>query len=96
MGVNTINRRGGEYRILTSQGRERAGILQRPSGDIQPAWLTHFSVPDAGKAARQAAELGGEVLLDASPDLREGGLSVVSDPSGALLALHRWPDQGGK
>jgi predicted enzyme related to lactoylglutathione lyase len=42
-------------------------------------------------AARRAAELGGEVLLTPSPELREGTLAVVTDPAGAVFALQQWP-----
>lgn len=86
------NRRGGKYIILRSNESERAGIMARPSDDVEPFWLTHFAVADPGSAARRAAELGGEVLLAPSPELRNGSLAVVSDPTGAVLALHKWPE----
>jgi len=89
--AQTIERRGGEYTLLRSQGRERAGIMDRPDPRVTPLWLTHFAVSDVGAAARRAAELGGKVLLAPSPDLREGTLAVVTDPTGALLALQQWP-----
>jgi len=89
--VQTIERRGGQYTLLRSQGRERAGIMDRPDPRVTPLWLTHFAVSDVGAAARRAAELGGKVLLAPSPDLREGTLAVVTDPTGALLALQQWP-----
>jgi len=89
--VQTIERRGGEYTLLRSQGRERAGIMDRPDPRVTPLWLTHFAVSDVGAATRRAAELGGRVLLAPSPDLREGTLAVVTDPTGALLALQQWP-----
>ena len=90
--VKTIQRRGGEYTLLRAQGRDRAGIMQRPADDIDPFWLTHFAVADPVAAADRAAELGGEVVLPPSPDFREGSVAVVIDPSGAILALHRWPE----
>jgi predicted enzyme related to lactoylglutathione lyase len=89
--VRTISRRGGEYTLLRAQGRERAGILKRPDDRVTPQWLTHFAVTDVAMAARRAAELGGEVLLTPSPELREGTLAVVTDPAGAVFALQQWP-----
>ena len=82
-----IARRGGEYTLLRTGGIERAGILQRPDDRVTPQWMTFFGVPDVDAAARRAAELGGEVLLAPSPELREGTLAVVVDPSGAVFAL---------
>lgn len=85
--LQTRQRRGGEYRLLMAQGRERAGVLQRPNDGVVPQWLTHFAVTDVGTAARRAADLGGRVLLAPSEDLRDGTFAVVADPTGALLAL---------
>jgi predicted enzyme related to lactoylglutathione lyase len=82
-----ISRRGGEYTMLRAGGIERAGILQRPDDRVTPQWLTHFAVADVAAAARRAAGLGGEVLLPPAPDLREGTLAVVADPTGAVFAL---------
>ena len=39
--------------------------------------------------ARRAAELGGEVLLEPTPEVREGTLALVTDPAGAVLALQK-------
>jgi predicted enzyme related to lactoylglutathione lyase len=35
--------------------------------------------------------LGGKVVLAPRPDIRNGTLAVVADPSGAVLALQKWP-----
>lgn len=89
--VSTLARRGGKYTLLRAQGRDRAGIMERPDSRVTPLWLTHFAVTDVDAAARRAAELGGRVLLAPSPDLREGKMAVVTDPGGAILALQQWP-----
>lgn len=83
----SIDRRGGDYTMLRAQDRDRAGILQRPDDRVTPQWLTHFAVADVARAARRTAELGGEVLLPPSADLREGTLALVADPMGAVFAL---------
>jgi predicted enzyme related to lactoylglutathione lyase len=85
--AETLARNGGEYVVLEAQGHQRAGVLQRPNDDIQPQWLTHFAVTDVETAARRAADLGGRVLLAPSPDIRSGGFAILSDPTGAVLAL---------
>lgn len=87
--VSTISRRGGEYTLLRAQGRDRAGVMDRPDPRVAPLWLTYFAVDDVSAAARRAEELGGKVLLAPSPDLREGTLAVVTDPTGAVLALQQ-------
>ena len=87
----TVSRRGGEYTLLRAQGRERAGILQRPDPRITPLWLTYFAVADLAEATRQAGMLGGKVLLAPSAELRDGKLAIVTDPGGAILALQQQP-----
>lgn len=89
--VSRVNRRGGEYTLLRAQGRDRAGVMERPDARLAPLWLTHFAVADVAVAARRVSELGGKVLLAPSPELREGTFAVVSDPGGAILALAQRP-----
>lgn len=80
-------RAGGVYRVMRSQGRERSGIMLRPGEQVDPVWLTHFAVSDVTAAAGRAAELGGELLLGPSPELRAGRMALVMDPAGAVLLL---------
>lgn len=89
-----VERRGGAYTLLNSGSQSRAGVLRRPNENIQPQWLTHFAVADPATAARRAEALGGRILLAPSAEIREGGMALIEDPSGALMALHRWPEGG--
>jgi len=86
--VKTVERRGGLYTMLSVGGVDRAGILLNPT-DWNPQWLTYFGVADPAAAAARAAELGGEVLLEPTPEVREGTMALVTDPSGAVLALQK-------
>jgi len=85
--VRTIKRRGGEYTLLGNNGIDRAGILENPQPDWSPVWLTYFGVKDVGAVAARAEELGGQILVPVSPEIREGTMAVVEDPTGALLVL---------
>ena len=38
----------------------------------------------------RAEELGGQILVPVSPEVREGTMAVVADPTGALLVLQNW------
>jgi predicted enzyme related to lactoylglutathione lyase len=78
--------------VLRSQDRDRFSIMLRPNEEITPQWLTHFAVADPAASARRAAALGGRVVLAPSADIREGKLALVADPTGAVLALHQWPN----
>ena len=86
--AQVIERRGGTYTLLRADGVSRAGILRNPT-DWKPQWLTYFGVEDPGAAAERASALGGRVLLAPTPDVREGTMALVSDPSGAVFALQK-------
>lgn len=93
--VRDIERRGGTYSLLGKAGVDRAGILRNPAEDWDPVWLTYFAVQDVAAAARMAEELGGKVLVPVSPELRNGSMAVVADPSGAILVLQNMSNWEG-
>jgi predicted enzyme related to lactoylglutathione lyase len=86
--IETIERRGGLYTLLRIGGVDRAGILLNPT-DWNPQWLTYFEVVDPAAAAARVTALGGKVLLEPTPEVREGTMALVTDPSGAVLALRK-------
>jgi predicted enzyme related to lactoylglutathione lyase len=87
--AHTIERHGGPYTLLSEGGVDRAGILKNPSDDAAPVWLTYFGVADPVSAAARVEALGGKVILPPSPELRDGTMAVVTDPTGALFALQK-------
>jgi predicted enzyme related to lactoylglutathione lyase len=89
--ARTIERRGGTYTLLAKQGTDRAGILKNPTDNWDPLWLTYVGVDDPAAAAARVQSLGGAVLVPVSPEVREGTMAVIADPSGAVLALIKAP-----
>jgi predicted enzyme related to lactoylglutathione lyase len=87
--AHTIERHGGPYTLLSAGGIDRAGILKNPSDEAAPVWLTYFGVQDVASAAARVEALGGKVILPPSPQLRDGNMAVVTDPTGALFALQK-------
>jgi predicted enzyme related to lactoylglutathione lyase len=87
--VETISRRGGEYRLLKSNNIKLAGVMQNPSDTGTPVWLTYFSVDDPAASAEMAATLGGKIIIAPTQEIREGTLALIADPSGALLVLEQ-------
>ncbi len=81
---------GRSYWVLV-HGRERAALLRNPTGVDQPIWLASVRVADPAASAERAAQLGGRVLQAPRADLRNGTLALIADPSGAVLALQKWP-----
>jgi predicted enzyme related to lactoylglutathione lyase len=83
---------GASYAVLKN-GRARAGVFRLPDSrkDVPPNWLPYVFVNDPAGLAARVAGLGGRVLLTPSPDLRKGSLAVVADPTGAVVALQKYP-----
>lgn len=93
--VNDVDRPAGTYTYFGRGGINRAGMVQKPPVDDPPVWLTFFGVVDPAAAAEKAASLGGKILLPAAPDFRNGTVSVVTDPTGAILVLQQWTASAG-
>lgn len=88
--VRRVDLSGRPYWLLV-QGRERAGLLKNPIAVDRPIWLPYVRVADPAAAAARAAQLGGKVLLAPRSELRNGTMALVADPTGAVLALQKWP-----
>ena len=78
------------YRVLWSSGRPRAGVVENPFDTTRSAWIPYVRVDDPGALAARVAALGGFVVIEPRPDLRDGTLALVLDPSGAPVALQKW------
>jgi uncharacterized protein len=88
----SASERGIEYNVLKRQ-RSRAGLLQLPPGleGVEPNWLPYVRVEDPAAVAAKALALGGKVVIEPRADVRKGTLAIVTDPTGAALALQKWP-----
>ena len=56
-----------------------------------PAGWEPLTLTDPAVAAAKAESLGGKILLPVSPQVREGTMAVIQDPTGAVLVLQKVP-----
>jgi uncharacterized protein len=82
------------YYLLTTD-RPHAGLFRSIWPRQTSAWLPYVRVADPAAMAARAAELGGSVVLAPSPGVRGGSLAIVLDPTGAALALQKYPFASG-
>ncbi len=80
-----------DYFAFKVGDKPRAGLYATPWKEVRSNWLPYVRVADAAAAAKKAEALGGRVLLAPKPEVRNGTLAIVTDPSGAALALQKWP-----
>ena len=88
---NTSSNRLSDY-VLTSEGYARATVRTIPSSStkVQPTWLPFVRVKNVTESIALAKELGGKVLIEPKPDLFDGKVAVVADPTGAAIGLLEW------
>jgi predicted enzyme related to lactoylglutathione lyase len=82
------------YFLLTTD-RPQAGMFRSPWTRDTSAWLPYVRVADPAAMAARATELGGSVALPPAPGVRRGSLAIVLDPTGAPLALQKFPFESG-
>jgi predicted enzyme related to lactoylglutathione lyase len=56
-----------------------------------PNWLPYVRVADPAAVAARVEALDGEVLIAPADSVRAGSVALIADPSGAVLAVQKWP-----
>ena len=79
------------YHLMNKGEKSRAGILLNPFEGVRPNWLPYVRVKDPAALVEKVESLGGEVVLAPREDIRKGSVALIIDPSGAAIALQRWP-----
>jgi len=74
---------GTPYVFLAREGRPRVGLMKKPDPEIGNTWVGYLQVADASAITVKAESLGGKVLLAPTPDVRNGTIAILADPSGA-------------
>lgn len=63
------------------------GMFADPDPKALPHWLAYVGVDDIEASTRKAGELGASVLQEVMQIADYGWLSVIRDPTGAVIAL---------
>ena len=84
-----------DYFALKAGGVPRAGLYPRPCPELRSSWLPYVKVADAAASAKKVEALGGRVLMAPKPEVRNGTLAIVADPSGAAAVAAVAPLEGG-
>ncbi len=77
--------------MLESEGYLRAGIGLLPAeSESAPTWLGYVRVDDVDAAMQRTLAHGGKVLFEPQPEIANGGVAIVADPTGATIGLLYW------
>jgi predicted enzyme related to lactoylglutathione lyase len=79
----------GKYRIFGIGDTRLGGMMKAPQGSpMPPMWLYYASTSDLDAAIRRATGKGGKVL-NGPMDVPGGRIAQLTDPQGAMFALHQ-------
>jgi predicted enzyme related to lactoylglutathione lyase len=79
------------YYIMKADDQPRAGIITSPWENVRPNWLPYVRVDDPQMVADRVPKIGGRVILAPDPGIRNGTVAVIADPTGAAVAVQKWP-----
>ncbi len=77
------------YTVCTLGDDPVAGVIGRPDtlpDEVPDSWSVYFAVADCDGTLQRAVELGGSVILPATPTPM-GPFAVVADPAGAAFQI---------
>ena len=82
-----------DYTMFTQGGAPIAGIFQlnaqmRAQG-IPPNWMPYIEAGDVDHTAKQAATLGGKIVVAPQDIPGTGRFAVISDPQGAVFGIYK-------
>lgn len=79
---------GGEpYTMINVGDGTGGGMFANTDPKVPPHWLAYVGVEDIAASTRKARELGATILQDVMDIGDYGRLSVIKDPTGAVIAL---------
>jgi predicted enzyme related to lactoylglutathione lyase len=86
---------GGSYTMIGVGEGTGGGMFSDP--DVPPSWMAYVGVDDIVAATAKARSLGAVVVQDVVEVGDYGWMSVITDPTGATLALWKpkTPGAGG-
>lgn len=80
---------GMDYSEIEIGGRQVGGMYQltEKMGNVPSHWISYIAVDDVDKTAGQVEEHGGKINMPVTDIPHVGRFCVISDPTGATIAL---------
>jgi uncharacterized protein len=85
---------GSTYTMIKVGEGTGGGIMQQMVPGAPSMWLAYVDVDDIAAATKQAKDLGATVMRDVTEVMGAGWLSIIVDPTGAVLGLWKAKRQG--
>jgi predicted enzyme related to lactoylglutathione lyase len=78
---------GTPYTMINVGEGTGGGMMVNSDPKIPPHWLAYVGVEDIEASTNKACELGATILQDIMQAGEYGWLSVIKDPTGAVIAM---------
>ena len=88
----------GTYTIVQNAGSDAAGMMSLDNIEapgVLPHWMSYIAVDDVDARTGKVAALGGKVMREPFDIPNVGRMSVIADPSGAVICLMTLAQQDG-
>jgi uncharacterized protein len=86
----------GTYTMIKPGDGTGGGILKHPMPGEPSTWLAYVLVDDIAAATRKAKSLGATIVKDVTEVPGAGTMSIITDPTGATLALWKPTPRAGR
>ncbi len=80
-----------DYILLKNNGKLSCGIITNPVENVRSHWIQYVRVSDVKGIEKKAKDAGAKILIPADSTIRSGTVSVFVDPTGAPIAIQKWP-----
>ena len=87
---------GDDYEVFMRDGKWRAGLRYVANKTDHMLWVPVVRVADPEATVQRVKELGGEVWVTPDNEPNKGNTALISDTTGALLLIQRWPPKPSK
>jgi uncharacterized protein len=77
----------GTYTMIGVGDGTGGGLMKNPIPNSPSFWLSYVLVDDIEAATKKAKSLGATVCKDVTQVMDMGWLSIIADPTGAMLGL---------
>ena len=84
---------GGSYTLIQVGTGTGGGMETSRTPGVPPHWLAYVGVDDVRASTKKAKDLGAKVVVDVMEVGEHGTMSVITDPTGATLAM--WQPKSG-
>jgi predicted enzyme related to lactoylglutathione lyase len=77
----------GSYTMIDVGGGTGGGMMRNPVPGTPSHWMAYVGVDDIDASTKRARELGAAVVVDVMAVGDFGWMSVITDPTGATIAM---------